>query len=200
MPPTLGTARQPRAGKGAKTFQFRIFCKDVVVDLEPEKFHRDGNVTCKDAPLGALHVCSHRASQGLRSAQTEAPFSLARGWFRESRAKENPAMSDANNDMKQKMENRSNPIPAPPAAVVPLSKERHPVAWTIGGAVAFVAVLWMWGVLEGMVGVQQGMSLWDYSQKRNSMNFISRSGMEFYLEHFTDKETRLDELRNFFPF
>lgn len=52
--------------------------QDVPVDLKPEKFH-DGSVACEDAPSGALHECFHRASQGLRSTRTEAPFSWPDG-------------------------------------------------------------------------------------------------------------------------
>ena len=43
----------------------------------------------------------------------------------------------------------------------------------------------------------KGIGLLDYN-KKNSMNFISRSGMDFYLENFTDFGSRQRELQDTF--
>ncbi len=76
--------------------------------------------------------------------------------------------------------------------------KRHPMASIVIGVVIIVAGIWLWGFLDAASSVKKGMNLWDYSQKKNSMNFISRSGMDFYLENFTDFGSRQRELQDTF--
>ncbi len=76
--------------------------------------------------------------------------------------------------------------------------KRHPMASVVIGVIAIVAGMWLWGFLDAASSVKKGMSLWDYNQKKNSMNFISRSGMDFYLENFTDFSSRQRELQDTF--
>ena len=76
--------------------------------------------------------------------------------------------------------------------------KRHPMASVVIGVVIIVVGMWFWGFLDAASSVKKGMSLWDYNQKKNSMNFISRSGMDFYLENFTDFGSRQRELEDAF--
>lgn len=113
--------------------------------------------------------------------------SVADRTMSESGEKENPESTESIAfSSLGKFAHRADKVPTVSSGGNPApGKRKYLVAWILGGSAALVAVLWIWGFVEAMVEVQQGgMSLWDYSQKRNSMNFISRSGMEFYLDHF----------------
>lgn len=74
----------------------------------------------------------------------------------------------------------------------------HPLATAIIAVHLIVAGMWLLGFFDAALSVNKGMNLWDYSQKKNSMNFISRSGMDFYLDNFTDFGNRQRELQNIF--
>lgn len=78
------------------------------------------------------------------------------------------------------------------------SPRRHPVATILLVAALIVGGLWIFGFIDAAISVNRGMNLWDYNQKKNSMNFISRSGMDFYLEHFTDFGNRKREVQDTF--
>ena len=73
---------------------------------------------------------------------------------------------------------------------------RHPVFGVIILISLIIAGMWLMGFVDAHISVNKGMSLWDYSQKKNSMNVISRSGMVFYLDHFTDMHERRRELKS----
>ena len=74
--------------------------------------------------------------------------------------------------------------------------KEQPIAAIFIGCILLVAGMWLWGFLDAASSVKKGMNLWDYHQKKNSMNFISRSGMDFYLEHNTDMGSRQREVQD----
>ena len=74
--------------------------------------------------------------------------------------------------------------------------KRHPIAFIAICGVIFVAGMWLWGFLDAASSVKKGMNLLDYNQKKNNMNFISRSGMDFYLSKFTNFDSRQQELQD----
>ena len=76
--------------------------------------------------------------------------------------------------------------------------KRHPIASVAICGIIIVAGMWLWGFLDAASSVKKGMNLFDYNQKKNSMNFISRSGMDFYLSKFTNFDSRQRELQDTF--